>query len=339
MSITKQNRKLDLNKLSEHIYSNIEVLLDDLGLEYRQDGENIFMCCPIHQGSDNKTAVSISLDKRMWKCWTHNCEEEYGKDIFNFIRGVFAGEDWSFGDVLKYLCRLYNISKNTNLLVDPTPQEDFLSLTGLFKKHIKLVDKFENNIQTEEHSDYFESRGFLRSTLNHFGVKDCLDKNSKMYNRAIIPIYSNEEEIGYIARATKDYMIPKYLFSKGLCSSLYLYNYDKAIERARQVSALFIVEGQGDVWRLYEAGVTNAVGLFGKDISQQQKELLKTSGATKLIVMTDNDQAGREGRMKIQRELNRYFKLIYPPMPKKDVGEMSIERIQKTILPHVEGMY
>ena len=81
------------------------------------------------------------------------------------------------------------------------------------------------------------------------------------------------------------------------------------------------------------------MGLFGKDISQQQKELLKTSGATKLIVMTDNDQAGREGRMKIQRELNRYFKLIYPPMPKKDVGEMTIERIQKTILPHVEGMY
>ena len=102
---------------------------------------------------------------------------------------------------------------------------------------------------------------------------------------------------------------------------------------------MFLVEGQGDVWRMYEAGVKNCVGLFGKDISETQKSLLIKSGVTDLVVLTDNDQAGREGRMKIQRELNRMFNLIYPPMPKKDVGDTSVKKIQKHILSQVEGLY
>ena len=93
------------------------------------------------------------------------------------------------------------------------------------------------------------------------------------------------------------------------------------------------------MWRLYESGVENAVGLFGKDISETQKSLLIKSGVTDLVVLTDNDQAGREGRMKIQRELSRMFNLIYPPMLKKDIGDTSVKKIQKHILPEVEGLY
>ena len=90
---------------------------------------------------------------------------------------------------------------------------------------------------------------------------------------------------------------------------------------------------------MYEAGVKNCVGLFGKDVSETQKSLLLTSGVTDLVILTDNDQAGREGRIKIQRELNRMFNLIYPPMPKKDVGDTSVKKIQKHILSQVEGLY
>ena len=43
--------------------------------------------------------------------------------------------------------------------------------------------------------------------------------------------------------------------------------------------------------------------------------------------------------MKIQRELSRTFNLIYPPMLKKDIGDTSVKKIQKHILPEVEGLY
>ena len=160
-----------------------------------------------------------------------------------------------------------------------------------------------------------------------------------MFNRAIIPVYFNEKEVGYIARGTKDYIQPKYLFSSGLKKTDYLYNYDNAIKVSQNTHALFLVEGQGDVWKLYEAGIKNAVGLFGKDLSESQKGLLIQSGVSDIVILTDNDQAGREGRMKIQRELSRMFNLIYPPMLKKDVGDMTVEQIKEYILPHVEGLY
>ena len=64
-----------------------------------------------------------------------------------------------------------------------------------------------------------------------------------------------------------------YIFFEGLKHKS-LYNYDKALVRSLETATLFLVEGQGDVWKMYEAGVTNCVGLFGKDISNKQKELL-----------------------------------------------------------------
>ena len=90
---------------------------------------------------------------------------------------------------------------------------------------------------------------------------------------------------------------------------------------------------------MYEAGVTNCVGLFGKDISSKQKELLLKSGATKLIVLTDNDQAGRESKIKIQRELFRSFNLKFPKIVGKDIGDMSVESIQENILSDLKGSY
>jgi 5S rRNA maturation endonuclease (ribonuclease M5) len=90
---------------------------------------------------------------------------------------------------------------------------------------------------------------------------------------------------------------------------------------------------------MYEAGAKNCVGLFGKDISETQKSLLIKSGVTDLIILTDYDQAGREGRMKLQRELNRMFNLTYPLMPKKDIGDTSVKKVQKHILSQAEGLY
>ena len=70
---------------------------------------------------------------------------------------------------------------------------------------------------------------------------------------------------------------------------------------------------------MYEAGVENCVGLFGKDISHYQKDKLLKTGVTTLIVLTDNDQAGREAKIKIKRDLSRLFTLKFPKMSKKDI--------------------
>lgn len=336
MSTTKQ--KLDLEKVKETIVNNIDLLLDHLDVEYETKGDNIFMPCPIH-GGDNPNGVSISIPHKKWKCWTHNCHDDFGTDIFGFIRG--CRQDPTFSDTLRLICQLYDVNKGHSKKSEPKVEKTELEdIVKIFKQKPRTEDNpYVRDVETLNNSFYFEKRGFLPNTLAHFEVKDCIDKSSPMWNRAIIPVTFNKKEVGYIARAVKNFIQPKYLFSTGFKKTDYLYNYDNAIDVAKDKHTLFLVEGQGDVWRMYEAGVVNCVGLFGKDLSDSQKSLLIQTGVTDLVILTDNDQAGREGRMKIQRDLNRMFNLIYPPMLKKDIGDTSVKKIQKHILPHVEGLF
>ena len=118
-----------------------------------------------------------------------------------------------------------------------------------------------------------------------------------------------------------------------------MYNYDDAIEGAKRIGCMFLVEGQGDVWKLWECGVKNVVGLFGKDISCQQRSLLLKSGVTTLVVLTDNDQAGRESKIKIKRDIGRLFKLTFPRMHTKDLGNMPVETIKNNLLEDLRGCY
>ena len=113
----------------------------------------------------------------------------------------------------------------------------------------------------------------------------------------------------------------------------------RAVEHIRKTSTVFITEGQGDVWKLYEAGVKNAVGLFGKTLSEKQETKLNRMGVTNVVGLLDNDQAGREAKVKIQRQLGRMYTMIFPKMIKKDIGDMSLKEIKDTIYCDLKGMY
>ena len=81
------------------------------------------------------------------------------------------------------------------------------------------------------------------------------------------------------------------------------------------------------------------MGIFGKTITREQEDKLLKMPVTHLVILTDNDQAGRESKMQIQRQLGRTFKLTFPKISTKDIGEMSIEQIKSKILPQVKGTY
>jgi DNA primase len=163
-----------------------------------------------------------------------------------------------------------------------------------------------------------------------------------MKDRAIIPIHNDNgsDLVGIIGRSTKAYRLPKFLFyPTGFNKRHYFYNYHRAIQRATEKSCLFITEGQGDVWKLHEAGVKNAVSVFGKTLSEEQVNKLMRMPITKIVVLMDNDQAGREARLEIYRKLNRIYKLIFPTVSGKDIGEMTTRQIKDNILNSLEGLY
>tara|TARA_Y100000385_G_scaffold251545_1_gene274394 strand:- start:92611 stop:93627 length:1017 start_codon:yes stop_codon:yes gene_type:complete len=338
---------MNLKNLKKILNKNIHTILSKLEMEYEDFGDNIYSTCPIHEGSDNPRAFSFCCSKGIWKCWTRDCQQEYRNDIFGLIQGVLSsrsGEEVGFSDVLRW------ISKETNIEINYSNKEAIEEIKGeieeindIFKtRHRTSEDKeIEQECNLELPSQYFINRGFLKSTIKHFQVGDCKE-NGIMKERAIIPIHNDTGKVlvGTIGRSIKEYRTPKFLiYPKGFDKKRYFYNFHRAIKHAKNTNCLYILEGQGDVWRMHEAGVKNAVSVFGKTISKEQIDKLKKLPITHLIVITDNDQAGREARIQIQRTLSRLYKITFPKIEDKDVGDMSVKDIKSKILTNLKGTF
>ena len=56
-------------------------------------------------------------------------------------------------------------------------------------------------------------------------------------------------------------------------------------------------------------------------------------------VLTDNDQAGRQAKVEIQRKFGRMYKLTFPVLSNKDVGDMTVKNIKEKILVNLKGTY
>jgi 5S rRNA maturation endonuclease (ribonuclease M5) len=338
---------MDLKQIKNLLNDNIDRVFAELGVENEKFGDNIYCKCPVHESSDNPKAVSYSTSRKMWKCWTRDCQSEYGSDIFGLIRGALSnqtGEEVDFKQALKWACKLLNIKSNfkQQKTIEVT-EDDLEKIIKIFNQQEKQHKQTSIDLKCDLSipSEYFYGRGFNKKTLKHFGVGDCCEKGT-LQDRAIIPIHNENGKtlVGAIGRATKEYRNPKFLiYPKGFDKRYYFYNYHRAIKKAEETSCLFILEGQGDVWRMYEAGVQNAVSLFGKTISEQHVSKLNKLAITNLVILMDNDQAGREARIQIQRQLGRMYKLIFPRLSNKDIGDMDVKTIKSEILSNLKGYY
>ena len=341
---------MNLQTLKQNLNNDITKVLTKLGVEFEDFGDNIYSTCPIHESSDNPRAFSFCKSKGIWKCWTRDCQEQHRNDVFGLICGVLTaknGQDAEFKDALEWIKKELNINIDYNssatTTLKPTEPTDIESINKIFTKNNKAFnDKpVQYECSCEVPSIYFSNRGFAKRTLKHFGVGDC-SESGIMNERSIIPIHNDVGDIvvGAIGRSIKEYKTPKFLITpKGFDKNNYFYNFHRAIKTACKTNTMYVLEGQGDVWRMYEAGVTNAVSVFGKTISRQHIDKLKRLPITHLVVITDNDQAGREARIKIQRSLSRMYKITFPKLSNKDIGDMSVKDIKNNILIDLKGTY
>lgn len=337
---------MDLQIVKKTLNSKAIEVFNKLDMKCEVFGDNIYSVCPVHDSSDNPRAFSFSIDKGIWKCWTRDCQHQYRNDIFGLIRGALSrenGTDVGFSEALKWACDFLDLNKNklkhTKQIISGE-HDDFVSIVNSIVEQPATTSYDEISIeQTSCPSKYFISRGFAPETLIHFGVGDCQDRKSKMYDRAIIPIHDDiGRTVAMIGRSIKEYKSPKFLFyPSGFVKTGLLYNYHRAIKTVMDTKTLFLVEGQGDVWRLYESGILNAMSIFGKSLSKEQEHKLSKIQLTHIIVLTDNDQAGRESKVQIQRQLGRNYKLSFPKLFTKDVGEMTPAQVKDKILSQIRG--
>ena len=153
-----------------------------------------------------------------------------------------------------------------------------------------------------------------------------------MSGRAVVPIYDDAHKymVGCIGRTLSNES-RKWINSKGIRTQAYLYNYWYAKSYIESTQSVILVEGPPDVWRLYEAGIYNVVGIFGSALSDEQEIILQCSGALNIGIIRHNDDAGAKAAEQIEKKCERMFNVYHfePIESREDPGAMTVEEIDE----------
>ena len=111
----------------------------------------------------------------------------------------------------------------------------------------------------------------------------------------------------------------------GLLKSKTMFN----LSSSKRYDKVFVVESSFDAIRLEQVGV-HAIATLGATVSKHQKELLKRYFRS-IILLSDNDEAGRGMREKLKVYLNSSLITADLPEDVKDVSDMDDQRLSEFV--------
>ena len=285
----------------------------DLMSQLHRNGDSITGNCPIH-GGDNKTAFRVSISKNCWNCFSR-CQ--CGGNVLDFVA---KKERVSLLRAAHLLIEWFNLQIESPEEEDQPPRNQNREARSEPKpdrapKPAPAPTKTEDDAPGEnkplefelkhlqaEHP-YLTERGLSAETVQTFGLGFC--PKGILNGRIAIPIHNGTGQlVAYAGRWPGDTDQEKYLFPKGFRKSLELFNLHRAVQESSD-SPLIIVEGFFDCLKLWQHGVKRVVALMGSSLSVMQEELIRkhTDSQSQVIVMLDEDDAGRAGREEIARRL------------------------------------
>ena len=332
-----------LNNLYEKLVANIDRILNFFQVEYTNYNEKRRGICPVHMG-DNQSAF-VLYPNGMWKCWSNGCDSLYGPSIFGLIRGLLSRTKPTSKKETINWCYNFLQERQENISYDLNRQ--WIKINHVFTKNISNttsnLTKIVENLQIP--SSYYLKLGYSKEVLQKYKIGLCLDKTSDMYNRSVFPIYNDINLIGYAGRSINEKCdkcnlyhdaecpLPhpayaKWRYSKGFLAGNWFFNFHEAKKHINQYSSCILCEGQADVLRLEDIGIHTALGLFGCDITDNQRLLLERLNCLNIILALDNDKAGEAAKQKLTEKLQNTYNISYLTFSGKDVGETSINELR-----------
>lgn len=284
----------------------MEQVLEHYGIldQFKRGTDSLSGACPIHKGS-NPTQFRISISKNIWNCFS---ECKHGGNVLDFIARM---DDVSIHAAVLKAIEWFNLdpeamSVESNQEAGESDETPKTSDTPRPKPAAKPAPVVENSAPNKplqfrldklarEHP-YLTERGLTLETIVDFGIGFCA--KGMMAERIAIPIHNPEGNVvAYAGRFPGEAPegTPKYKLPQGFRKSLELFNIDRA---GKESGPLVIVEGFFGCMKLHQFGCRRVVALMGSTMSAAQEELIKrhTDRNSQIIVMLDEDEAGRAGR-------------------------------------------
>jgi 5S rRNA maturation endonuclease (ribonuclease M5) len=279
------------------------MILKSLGFDIGSD-KKIICACPIHNG-DNPTGFKYDSSMKIWKCWTHGCDKEYGCGVLGLVQSRLR---CTLEEALEYVENILD-SKNVNILSLDIDRESFINTQT--RKKVKSKTFFDiNKISTNSKCDYFVKRGINASILASYYAFECDNNSHFLHGRACLSILDDDDNIvGFTGRAIGN-IEPKWLhFPKSLETSKVLFGLNQCKNSIKDNKYVLLVEGPLDVLKLKQLGINNSVSMLGTNFSKEHVKLLLKYNVISLILYLDPDKSGRIHTDKIEQKYKNIFKI------------------------------
>ena len=299
----------------------MEQLLQHYGLldGFTRSGDSLSGPCPIHKGS-NPTQFRVSISKNIWNCFSDCKRGGNALDFISLLEGstihaaALKAIEWFNLD--PEAVRVQTGSPETPRPSGPGIDGEAKAPAAAITKTVSPPPdasapnpplKFRLEKLDSTHP-YLSERGLIPETVSEFGIGYC--SKGLMQGRIAIPIQNvNGDVVAYVGRfaGNPEEGVPKYKLPPGFRKSLELFNLHRVL-REPTGTPLVIVEGFFDCIRLFQLGHRKVVALMGSSMSTAQESLLREHFPpnTRMIVMLDEDEAGRAVRDDIATRLARF---------------------------------
>ncbi len=326
MTTTQTTNKKRLEALRELANENIDVLCEALDLTLNDHGSYLNGRCPVH-GGNNSTGFSFSKTTGIWKCWTKGCHTQMGQDIFALIRLI---KDCTFAEAVKFVEECFDVrADDLKTVLERVDNNKFARKEQA--KIIKQSPYSDDIIKGFGYHPYFLERGFSQEILNKYEAGYCTDARLPVCGRMVLPVRDEDGAlVGFTGRLVEeDENRPKWKHEGKIHN--YLYNLNFAREHIKKHQAVILVEGPLKVLKLEEAGIHNAVCIWGvNSLSERQLRLLLESEAFTVVIALDKDEAGARGTNRIEKQLSQYFYMHNFVLPRGyfDLDEMHAAEVK-----------
>lgn len=304
-----------MNQISDRI----DEVFDKLGIEYEVLHNALKFSCPIH-GSDSKSAYAYfgnDIYPPNWKCYSNNCHERTGSGLISFLKTVLKKD---YKECIEWL-------KDLDIQPDIINSVTRFNQTAKIINHKRHVPKYKISLSELDYTKprFYLERGFKEETLKHFGISYCRNRKNPFFGYITVPIFNDDKKsiAGFIARNPnpKCLICKKYHKENDPCShngtkwkntagfrnNSYFYNLWNAKPYIEKYNEVILVESAADVWRFFEAGVYNVLGMFGTSITIDQKVILESLPIFNIKLFLDPDDAGRNASLNLKKYLERFY--------------------------------
>jgi len=354
---------MNWKSFAESSVDYIDDILDHFDIKLNQNNKKYWGSCPIHQ-SDNPNSFHLytsgNTTRGNYVCYTQGCQEVFGPSFIGFCRGLLSRFKLGWqtqGDAVYSLGRTVKFIKGFASSRPPKPINYNWIRQEENHHHQYSLDISQINNLLSCPAQYYIDRGYSAEILKKYYVGLCTNTSKMMYNRVVFPVIEQSHMVGCTGRSIypkctvckgyhqgrcpeKSYLwkFSKWKHSIGFKTKYHLYNWDNAQEEIKTSQTVILTESPGDTLRLVEAGIKNCVGIFGDNLSSEQRSLIDTSGALTIVLALNNDKAGIEGAHRIIQQCKKLYRIYQLDLQKNDIGEMTVTEVNQGIAPQLQSL-